>query len=155
MAKNAKSRFVWNEGDIEILDEDVEKKDLTKFQVVKISGDEQRLVYGWFSVVEKNGEPVVDTQDHIISPDVLQKAVHAFIGQSRVGKVMHEGSPVSALVDSMVFTKDVQKALGIDLGVVGWFGAFKVLDDAAWAAVKKGDLPAFSIAGFAVGVAGT
>ena len=126
-----------------------------ELKALALKNDEQRLVYGWFSVVEKNGEPVVDTQDHIITADVLQKAVHSFIMQSRVGKVMHEGEPVSVLVDSMVFTKEVQAALGIDLGAVGWFGAFKVLDDATWAAVKKGELPAFSIAGFAVGTEST
>ena len=114
--------------------------------------EEQRLVYGWFSVVEKDGEPVVDTQGHIIQAGVLQKAVHDFIMQSRVGKVMHEGGQASVLVDSMVFTKDVQKALGIDLGMVGWFGAFKVLNDETWKAVKKGELPAFSIGGYAVAV---
>ena len=121
----------------------------TTVTVLKLD-EEKRLVYGWFSVVEKGGEPVVDTQDHIIEEAVLQKAVHNFITQSRVGKVMHEGGQASVLVDSMVFTKDVQKALGIDLGMVGWFGAFKVLDDAAWEAAKKGELPAFSIGGFAV-----
>ena len=46
--------------------------------------------------------------------------------------------------------KDVQKALGIDLGKVGWFGAMRFRDDEVWAAVKSGKFRAFSIGGTGV-----
>jgi hypothetical protein len=47
----------------------------------------------------------------------------------------------------MVFTKDKQAALGIDLGLVGWWVGFKVNDEGTRAAIKRGDLPEFSIGG--------
>ena len=33
--------------------------------------DEQRMVYGWASVVTEKGEPVVDRQGDVIEPDTL------------------------------------------------------------------------------------
>jgi hypothetical protein len=46
-----------------------------------------------------------------------------------------------------VLTKDLQAALGIDLGKVGAFGAMKFNDEATWADVKSGKFAAFSIGG--------
>lgn len=111
--------------------------------------EELRVAYGWFSVVEENGEPVVDTQGDIIKADTLVKAVHNFILDSRSGKVMHRGKRVADIVESLVLTKDVQAALGIDLDKVGWFGAMKFRDEEAWAKVKDGTFRAFSIGGTA------
>ena len=63
---------------------------------------------------------------------------------------MHERMGVGRLVESMVFTKQKQDALGIDLGLVGWFVGFKVDDDGVWKRIKAGELPEFSIGGKAV-----
>ena len=62
---------------------------------------------------------------------------------------MHE-TEAGGIVASIVFTEDLQKQLGIDLGKVGWFGTYKVTDDEVWEKVKSGDLPMFSIGGKAV-----
>lgn len=115
--------------------------------VTKID-DEQKIAYGWFSVIEEGGQPVVDTQGDIITEPTLIKAVHGFILDSRAGKLMHNGQRVADVVDSIVFAKDLQKALGVDLGKVGWFGGMKFRDDAIWQRVKSGELPAFSIGGY-------
>lgn len=117
---------------------------ITKFD------DERRVVYGWASVIEKDGVPVVDTQDDRISEDELVKAAQEFVAAYRAGDVMHDEKKRSDLVESVVFTHDLQKALGIDLGQVGWFVGFKVGDDATWQRVKKGELRAFSIGGDAI-----
>lgn len=109
--------------------------------------DEKRLVYGWASIVEENGNPVTDHQGDIINPAELAKAAHEYMIQSRMAKVMHTGSKRGELVESLVLTKDVQKALGIDLGKVGWFVGFKINDDETWNRVKKGELKMFSIGG--------
>ena len=109
--------------------------------------DEQRIVYGWASVIEKDGEPVVDRQGHMIEEDELVKAVHEFVSESREGKVMHEGGQTSRIVDSIVFTKDLQEAMGINLGQVGWMVGVKVDNDDVWEMSKRGELPMFSIGG--------
>ena len=117
--------------------------EITKFD------DEQRIAYGWFSVIEEDGEPVLDAHNHVISEETLTKAVHKFVVDSRAGKVMHRGKRVADIVETLVLSNDVQDALGIDLGKVGWFGAMKFRDEATWKLVKSGELPAFSIGGTA------
>ena len=51
------------------------------------------------------------------------------------------------MVESMFFSRDLQKALGIDLGKVGWMIGYKPNDPALLAAAKRGDFPMFSIGG--------
>ncbi len=108
--------------------------------------EDERLAFGWLSVVEEDGQAVVDLQDHVIEPAELEKAAYGFVLDSRVAGEMHKTIGVGALVESMVFTKEKQAALGIDLGKVGWWVGFK-LDSDTFAKVKSGDLRAFSIGG--------
>ena len=111
------------------------------------SNAKKRLVYGWASVATKGGEVVEDQQGDVIDDiDNLREVVHDFMG-SRVGKAMHEGAQVGTIVDSIVLDRDLQDALGIDLGMEGWFVGYKVTDDAVWDRVEKGELAAFSIGG--------
>ena len=116
------------------------------FEVLK-SAPEQRMVWGWVSVSTVDGQPVVDVQGDVIPVDVLEKAAHDYLRDSRAGKRQHTGPQTAELVESIVFTAEKQAALGIDLGREGWFCGFHVTDDAHWAAVKAGQLPDFSIGG--------
>jgi len=115
--------------------------------IIKYS-EEQRCVTGWASVVEQDGKPVVDHQGDVMSEADLLKSAHNFMADYRVGKAMHQGGKVGDIVESVVFTKDLQKALGIDLGKVGWLIKVKVSDPAIWKRVKSGELKAFSIGGY-------
>lgn len=116
-------------------------------QITKLDED-QNLVFGWLSVVEENGATVVDLQDHVIDVADLEKAAYDFVHESRVAGLMHEEF-AGDMVESMVFSKDKQEALGIDLGKIGWWVGFKVKPE-VFAKVKSGDLAAFSIGGSAV-----
>lgn len=109
--------------------------------------EDQRMVYGWATVIEENGVPVVDYQGDLITSSDLLSAAHSFISSSRAAKVMHEGGKVGEFVESIVFTKEVQTALGIDLGKVGWWVGLKIHDDKIWQAVKDGKLRMLSIGG--------
>ena len=116
---------------------------------IKKADDEQRLIFGWASMVEKNGQLVIDKQGDIILPHDLERAAYDFTLTSRQQGDMHKTVGVGRLVESMVFTKEKQDALGIALpdGVVGWWVGFKVDNDEVWAAHKRGDRPEFSIGG--------
>jgi hypothetical protein len=124
------------------------KKNLTG-QILKTE-DEQRMVYGWASVVTENGEPVVDRQGDVIKPDTLVRAVNKFMEHVRVGKEMHTGDQIGAVIHSMPITKEIGDSLGIQSNREGWIVAFKVYDDNVWARVKSGELAAFSIGGRAI-----
>lgn len=115
-------------------------------KVAKVDED-RRVVYGWASVIEEGGAPVVDHDGDVIKADTLVDAVHGYVLDARAGKLMHRGRREADLVETLVFTVDLQKALGIDLGRVGWFVGFKVRGDALWDRVKQGEFPAFSIGG--------
>ena len=123
--------------------------DMTKSIEGKIlkTDDEQRMVFGWASVVTENGEPVVDRQGDVIEADTLVKAVNEFMEHVRVGKAMHTGEQVGVVVHSLPITKEIGEALGIQSDREGWVVAYKVFDDAVWDMVKSGELAAFSIGG--------
>ena len=115
-------------------------------QILK-ADEEQRLVYGWASVVTEKGEPVIDRQGDIIEPETLVKAVNNFMEHVRVGKEMHKGDQIGAVIHSMPVTKEIGESLGIQSDREGWVVAFKVYDDDVWDKVKSGELAAFSIGG--------
>ena len=115
-------------------------------QILK-ADEEQRLVYGWASVVTEKGEPVIDRQGDIIEPETLVKAVNNFMEHVRVGKEMHKGDQIGAVIHSMPITKEIGESLGIQSDREGWVVAFKVYNDDVWDKVKSGELAAFSIGG--------
>lgn len=115
-------------------------------KIVKMDSD-QHLVYGWASIVEENGEPITDSHGDVIEPDELSKAAHYFVSEYRKGKVMHGGVAIGEIVESIVFSKDIQKALGINLNKIGWFIGLKVHDDEVWKQFKSGEFAMFSIGG--------
>jgi hypothetical protein len=131
---------------------DTSVSDMTKTIEGKIlkADDEQRMVYGWASVVTEKGEPVIDRQGDVIEPETLVKAVNNFMEHVRVGKAMHTGDQVGVVVHSMPITKEIGEALGIHSDREGWVVAYKVYDDNVWNMVKSGELAAFSIGGRAV-----
>ena len=110
---------------------------------------DQQIVYGWASVISENGTPIIDTQGDVIMPAALAKAAQDFMVDSRQGKLMHKGEPIGEVVESIVLTKELQDALGIDLKKEGWFVGFKVHKAEIWKKFKDGDYPAFSIGGLA------
>jgi len=115
-------------------------------EISKLNEDKQ-IVYGWASVIEDGGKPVVDSQGDVISVDDLTKAAHNFISTCRAAKALHDGEQIGEFVESLVFTHDIQKSLGIDLGKVGWFVGFKVNDPEVWKGVKAGRFKMLSIGG--------
>jgi hypothetical protein len=81
-----------------------------------------------------------------IVPDrELEDAVLDFSLNSRTAKAMHAGGRVA---EGIVFpmTDFVQAALGIDLGRGGAIGLWRITDEATWASIKAGRLPAMSLA---------
>jgi hypothetical protein len=106
------------------------------------------LVYGWASVIEKDGNTVVDHDKDWTTEEELTKAAHDYITH-RTGGVLHDekGKQIGEIVESLVFSKDLQKALGIDLKKVGWLIGYQIHDNRVRALAQKGLLKSFSIGG--------
>ena len=110
--------------------------------------EEQRLVFGWASIIEKDGKPVVDYQGDILSPEELENAAYNYILKSRQAGEMHEVIGVGKIVESIVFTEEKIKALGLKKGAlpIGWWIGFKV-EPEVYDKVKDGTYQMFSIGG--------
>lgn len=129
--------------------DDPEKYDMyEKFHIFKADAD-NRIIYGWASVISKNGEAVIDTQGDIIEAPVLVKAVTDFMMDAREAHVMHEGQNHGVVVHSFPLVGDIAKSLGIQCDREGWIVGLKVSPE-IMKRVDSGELQAFSIGGAAV-----
>lgn len=117
-------------------------------EVTKLD-QEQRIVYGFASVVSKDGEPVVDRQGDIIDPEMMEKAASDFMLGAREGLTMHKGEPTTTIIHSLPLTKQIKEAFKIDTPYEGWIIAVKVHCDKTWEEVKEGRYTGFSIGGTA------
>ncbi len=122
-----------------------------KFSITK-SDNGRHLAFGWASIaIKSNGEIVEDWQQDIIEPAELENAAYGFVELYREGGEMHERGGAAVLVESVVFTEEKAKAMGIPEGTLptGWWIGFKVIDEDVWEKVKDGTYSMFSIEGTA------
>lgn len=121
------------------------------FNILK-ADDDKREVFGWALVaVRKNGEQIVDHQKDVVDPDELEHAAYEYVLKFRDTGELHDADlrKKGKLIESVVFTKEKMRAMGIPEGTVpeGWWVGFKIDDDNAWDGIKKGRYRMFSIEG--------
>jgi hypothetical protein len=122
----------------------------------------KRQAFGWASVVEVNGSPIVDLQGDVISPEDLEEAAYAYVEKSRVGGDQHQrdydGGPLRAghLIESVVYTDAKYEALAkaANLPVEtfadaprGWWTGFQYGPGSTWDDIEAGRKTGFSIHG--------
>jgi len=113
-----------------------------------------RTLWGWASVATRDGAPVIDAEGDLVPIDELVRAAHAFMADSRRAAAGHDGAggdpgAVGTVVESLVLSRTLQDALGVDCGLEGWFVGIRVDDAALWDRVASGELTALSIGGTA------
>lgn len=142
-------------GQLKKLNEKVKKSEFDvrwEGEISKVDADKQQ-VFGWASIVEMDGEPVVDLQGDYISIEEVEKSAYEYVHKSRKGGDMHlrDGDqPVHAsdMIESFVMTPEKKKALGFpDSTPTGWWVGYQVNDPDVWAKVKSGERAMFSIHG--------
>lgn len=115
--------------------------------------DDEQLVFGWASVAkDANGNRPLDWQGDIIDAEDLEQAVYDFNLNFRESNEMHQHDSTNGkLVESIIFTKEKMKAMGIPEGTVaqGWWVGFKLDDREVYQKVKSGIYKMFSIEGSA------
>lgn len=123
---------------------------VTKLPEAEVDEDRQ-FVAGWASVVSVGGKPLIDAQGDTMTEEDLVASAEEFMRSYRRGKKSHQGDADKVeFVQSVVFTKEVQDVLGIDLGFVGWWLGGYVRDDELWEDVRAGTFRGFSVGGSAV-----
>lgn len=119
-------------------------------EVSKLDTD-KRIAFGWASVAkDKDGNVIYDHQgDFIEDITKMEEVAYKFNMESRDAGDMHVRKGVGTLIESMVFTPEKCKALGIPEGTLptGWWVGFKVHDDEVWKSVKSGKYKMFSVHG--------
>ena len=131
-------------------------KTAIEFDIVKLDETRHRVTGFAMVSLNKKGEPVYDLQGDHITPDELVKAVQDFatvVGEN-AGDDMHDHSDAGRVVESIVLTAELQKALGIPEGTqpVGWLVTVEV-PKSQFELVKAGKRPMFSIEAKALRVA--
>lgn len=137
--------YEWNETRSKYVK--AESRPVVKMHKIQKTDEDKRLVFGFFNIVEEDGKPIVDQQGHVILEKDLEDAAYHYVKFYRGGDERHDSRTKAVLVESMMFTKEKQAALGIDLGFVGWWGGFHVTDDKLWSRIKSGEYQSFSIGG--------
>jgi len=121
-------------------------------EISKVNAD-KRQVFGWASIVEMDGEPVVDLQGDYIDIDEIEKSAYDYVVKSRKGGEMHRRNGdapvhVSDMIESLVVTPEKKAALGLPEDTpTGWWVGYQINDDEAWNLVKSGKRTGFSIHG--------
>lgn len=114
---------------------------------------EKKQVFGWASVIEKDGVPVIDLQGDVMTIETIEKAAYQYVHGSRKGGRQHQRNGeeplhVSDMIESFVLTPEKKTQMGIpDEVPTGWWVGFQVNDDDTWQAYKDGKLKEFSIHG--------
>ena len=120
--------------------------------------DDKRQVFGFAYVThDREGNLSIDKSgDFIAEVEELEKSAYSFVLNSRKGGVDHkrnddgsEPKVISKMIESMVFTPEKVKLLGLPEGSIqsGWWIGMQIDDDETWGRVKKGELTSFSIHG--------
>lgn len=121
-------------------------------EVCKMNKDLQQ-VFGWASVIEMDGEPIIDLQGDVMTIETIEKAAYSYVHGSRKGGRQHardgeEPLHVSDMIESFVLTPEKKEKMGIPDSVpTGWWCGFKINDADTWADFKSGKLKDFSIHG--------
>lgn len=118
-------------------------------KVLKLD-EEQNLVFGWASVVEKGGNALEDKQGDVIDPKVLERAAYDFVLEFREADEMHSKVTKGHLVESFISTPEKLKSMGLPVDALpsGWWVGFKV-EPETFQKVKSGEFSMFSIEGAA------
>lgn len=121
------------------------------FKIAKTEPDKM-LVFGWGNVaIDENGVQLTDLQGDVIDTEDLEKAAYDHVLNFRSTGERHnpELRKKGRLVESCVFTKEKQAAIGIPPGTVpeGWWVGYKIDDPTAWEKIKSGEYLSFSVEG--------
>lgn len=132
--------------------EKTRKDEGKEFQIAK-SADEKQIVFGWANIAKDvDGSFPLDWDGDVTRPEDLEDAAYAFVLKYREAGEQHEGEAVGQLVESVMFTKDKQEAMGIPEGIVpeGWWVGFYIPDKEVFAKIKSGEYEMFSVQGKAI-----
>lgn len=112
--------------------------------------EEKQYAFGWAKIaLTVDGEQLVDRQEDLIDSEELEETAYKFVEFYREAGEMHERGGAGVLIESIVFTAEKMRAMGIPEGTLpeGWWIGFHITDKDVWEKVKDGTYSMFSIEG--------
>jgi len=135
------------------------EKDKLTFTMKKekiIHDDKNNLIFGWgYVAIEKDGKQVIDHSGEFVDEETLKDleiATYGFNIGSRKSGFGHKGLAKGYLAESMFFTKEKLKVLGLSEDALpqgAWLGVW-FPDNEDYAKIKKMKSPMFSMEGSAI-----
>lgn len=126
--------------------DETEKSGEPKF-VVLSKNDEEQVLYGWANVSMKDGTSVRDVHGDETTTAFLKELCHDLVRTTRASKFEHVGEAHGEIVEAIVFTDELVKALGESVGIEdlsfgqeGLFVGIHFADPKAWAIAKTKDM---------------
>ena len=119
---------------------------------MKIRTRKGNKIFGWASVISKNGEPIKDFDGHTISAEELEAASFDYLKKYRKLKDSHEESNTAErgnLILLMPLTKEIKESSGISIkdDIEGLYVGYEVTDEKLLKEIKSGKKTEFSIGG--------
>ena len=112
--------------------------------------DPKNQIFGWASVVFTPEGQVEDHEGHLIDVEDLENAAYSFAFTKAAANDMHRSEPFGRMIESMVFTPEKLKAMGLPDGFQsGWWVGMELPPD-RYQSVISGERPMLSIEGSAV-----
>lgn len=102
------------------------RKSLNRVDITK-KDEEKQYVFGWAKIaVDENGNQLIDRQNDLIDPEELEQTAYTYVEFYREAGEMHERGGAGVLIESIIFTKEKMKTLGIEEGTLpeGWWVGF-------------------------------
>lgn len=113
-----------------------------QFKICKRDNGKHR-VFG-YAIASTDEKGNVGLQGHTVSAMDFELAIYEFLQNMPV----NESDQPASVIESCVFTKEKQKAIGIPPGILPslayWIG-FEINDPAIWEMIKTSEFPVFTI----------
>lgn len=109
-----------------------------------------KQVFGWASVsLDSKGELVVDSYDHIIKPESLEKAAYESLGKLIVGKEHQAFDGIGYIIESFYWDVHKAKRMGLTLTNTAphaaWWLGIQITNDELWDDIVSGKVGGLSI----------
>lgn len=125
--------------DVEFKVSPVVKDKNGKAREIRKADDDRQLIWGIASVSTVNGELVKDYHGDTITTRALEEFAIDLVRGQRMGDFDHDFEPSNEIVQALVLSDELQKALGFDLGYEPLVICTHVPDAALWNEVKTGE----------------
>ena len=78
--------------------------------------DEKQYAFGWAKIaVTVDGEQLVDRQEDLVASEDLEETAYKFVEFYREAGEMHERGGAGILIESIVFTAEKMRVMGLSL----------------------------------------